>query len=93
MSLTFEKKKHIVAYDIDDGDVIYYTKKTGGPVISDGDFEFVPNLNDGAGNEICNIYIVGASGCGKSFIAREIAMNYKRLQPKNEIILITGSND
>lgn len=49
-------------------------------------FEIVPTAEP---NKRDIFYICGASGSGKSYIAGEIAKNYKKLFPKNEIYLIS----
>ncbi len=49
-------------------------------------FQIVPNP-DPAKREI--YYLAGASGCGKSFMARGIAENYMRLFPERSVYLVS----
>jgi hypothetical protein len=49
-------------------------------------FEIVPPTDEDKRNVY---YIAGASGSGKSYVAGQIATNYKKLHPKNEVYLIS----
>lgn len=90
MSLTLKETKNLVAYDAESEDFIYYSSEsTGDSLYTDGNFELVPNLSEG----FEFVYITGISGSGKSTVARDYALNYRRLFPKNDIYLITQSDE
>lgn len=49
-------------------------------------FEIIPPTDE---DKRSVYYIAGASGSGKSYVAGQIATNYKKLHPKNEVYLIS----
>lgn len=49
-------------------------------------FEVIPPTDE---DKRSVYYIAGASGSGKSYVAGQIATNYKKLHPKNEVYLIS----
>ena len=53
--------------------------------IDDGKFTLTPIFN-----KYQLFYLVGSCGSGKSYLAREIIENYKKLYPKNEIYIISS---
>ena len=53
-------------------------------------FEIVPPTEEDKRNVY---YIAGASGSGKSYVAGQIATNYKKLHPNNEVYLISKLNE
>ena len=53
--------------------------------IDDGKFTLTPIFN-----KYQLFYLVGSCGSGKSYLAREIIENYKKLYPKNEVYVISS---
>lgn len=85
MSLIFSETNTPIAYDISTENILYYCDKEGEVIGEIGNFEIIPNTC----NEFENIYVVGASGSGKSYFAASYALNYRRVYPKNNIFIFS----
>lgn len=96
MSLTYDETNQPIAYDTQDDQMIYVdTEDEEGPKIleTDGKLILQPQINTEPGQLAYNIYIVGASGDGKSTSARDYALTYKDMFPKNNVYLYTSSDE
>ena len=58
--------------------------------LNDGQFELVPLIKE---NQVQKIMVAGMSGVGKSTIISHYAENYKKLFPKNRIIIISRHDE
>jgi len=96
-SLTTETTKDICCYDRSIKKVIYRQEKKGTST-HNGNLEVIPRRGldkDYHNGELMNenVFVSGASGCGKTTIIREYATNYKRINPNNKVYLITQSRE
>lgn len=101
-SLSFQKKKDsrpiaVVKGGADNGDILYLHDEHGRPkegtmpaheieLKGNAEFQLIPNP-DPKKRDV--FYIAGASGSGKSHIARSIAEGYRMLFPDREIYLVS----
>lgn len=58
--------------------------------INDGVFDFIPMMRE---NQVQKVFISGMSGSGKSTWIASYAKNYKKLFPKNNIIVISRHDE
>jgi hypothetical protein len=95
MSITYNKTKQPIAFDTQDERMIYIDNENDGPLSAETDGKFIlqPQIGTEAGQLAYNLYIVGASGDGKSTAARDYALTYKQKFPKNSIYLFTISDE
>lgn len=104
MALTYDQTDEPLAFDTRTGHTIYFRKsqRRGDedeegmipePDKYVGHLEIVPKNGKVQGRENDLIYITGASGGGKSYVARTFACNYHRMFPKNKIYYFTMSDE
>lgn len=74
-----EEKKALIQKAEEDGET------STSMILEDGKFTLNPMYN-----KYQLFYIVGSCGAGKSYLAREIIENYKKMYPKNEVYVISS---
>jgi hypothetical protein len=95
MSLTYKVTKQPIVIDTEDDSIVYISEEDTGKRIVEtmGKLKLIPQIGIEAGQKSHNIYICGASGDGKSTKARDFAITYKEIYPKNRIVLITQADE
>jgi len=85
MSLTYEQTGQPIAIDKSINKIISYSEDPRGPKEASGDFDLIPDIHRG----FETIFIFGPEGVGKSYMAAEYCLQYRRLFPKNNIYMFS----
>lgn len=90
--VTYQETKDPIAYDLDSEKIIYFDYDGNKDSVNKaiGKFELLPNLEK---EQVMNSFIFGASGSGKSTVAKDMAMQYRRVYPKNDIFMISQKTE
>lgn len=89
MSLTYDQGDIPIAYDKSTQEIVSYNYQNDGTREAVGNFEILPNFGKNAKTAFENIFMVGASGSGKSERAKQYALAYRRMYPKNNIFIFS----
>lgn len=98
MSITTRTTKEIICFDRSINKVLYRSEDTLGPNSHQGQLEILPkrglDKDYRVGTNLSeNILVVGSSGSGKTTAIREYATNYRKINPENQIFLVTQSKE
>jgi hypothetical protein len=86
MALTYTETNYPITFDRATNRVIYYDENSSkNDKEAIGDFEIMPNLK--LGFEV--VYVCGAMGSGKSWFAKDYAVSYRKIFPKNNIFVLS----
>jgi len=85
MSLTYNSTGTPITYDITTEEIISYTDKEEHIKEAQGIFDVMPNIDQ----HFENVFVVGASGSGKSYWTASYALSYRRIFPKKNIFMFS----